>query len=111
MNKQALSADDFRSATIAELLAELATSSLSTSAFARSRGVPPWKLYNALRSRGIRRGQEPRKSALVPIVLKETTPERCAPLELELAGGHRILLPADFDEQTLRRLMVTLAGC
>lgn len=32
-------------------------------------------------------------------------------IEVVLAGGHRLRVPAGFDEDTLRRLVVALASC
>ena len=33
------------------------------------------------------------------------------PLELVLSSGHRLVIPAEFDETALRRLMGVLASC
>jgi len=97
--------------TTDQLLADLETSNLSTAAFARERGLPPWKLYNALTARAAKRKKRAKRSGLVPVVVKPARPAQTVPLELQLAGGHRLLVPADFDEQALRRLMGVLAGC
>ncbi len=94
-----------------QLLAELETSNLSTAAFARERGLPPWKLYNALTARAAKRKKAAKRSSLVPVMVKPEHGVQTAPLELQLTGGHRLLVPADFDEQALRRLMGVLAGC
>ena len=94
-----------------QLLAELTASGLSTAAFARSRGLPPWKLYNALQVRARRAAKKSRGTALIPVRVKEPRPMRAMSFELLLAGGHRLLVPEDFDADALRRLMGALAGC
>lgn len=88
-----------------ELLESLDVSGMTTAAFARANGIPSWKLYNALRSRA-KKGQ-----SLVPVLIRQAQPASSGPLELALASGHRLCIPADFDEQALRRLMGVLAGC
>ena len=101
---------DAQAPRIEQLLKELPKSGLSTAAFARSRGVPPWKLYNALKIRE-RRAKKPKSSALIPVRVKEPRPGPATSFELLLAGGHRVLVPANFDADALRRLMGALAGC
>jgi hypothetical protein len=99
--------------SIDQLLAELAISGMSTAAFAREHGVAPSKLYYAL-SVGTgrrRKRKQSKKRALLPVVVKDHRAPAAAPLELQLSGGHRLLVPANFDEQALRRLMGVLAGC
>ena len=90
---------------IEDLLRRLEKSGQSTAAFARDHGVPAWKLYNALRARA------KRSQALIPVVVSPARSAGSASLELALASGHRLVIPADFDEQALRRLMGILAGC
>jgi len=97
--------------TTEQLLAELATSGLSTAAFARSRGMPPWKLYNALQVQARRGAKSAKRSALIPVRVKEPRRAGASPFELVLTGGHRLLVPEDFDADALRRLMGALAGC
>jgi len=97
--------------TTDQLLAELEASDLSTAAFARKRGLPPWKLYNALTARAAKCKKRAKRSNLVSVTVKPERAARAVPLELQLATGHRLLVPADFDEQALRRLMGVLAGC
>jgi lambda repressor-like predicted transcriptional regulator len=87
------------------LLADLRRSGKSTAAFARERGVPAWRLYNALRSRAKKR------TALVPVVIANPPTSNAEPIELALSSGHRLRISANFDEQALRRLMGVLAGC
>lgn len=99
------------------LLSEFDASGQSAAAFARSRGIPTWKLYNALtrrsgklrRSRAAARGNQP---ALLPVRVIDANPSKSpAPLELMLAGGHRLLISADFDAELLRRVLGVLAQC
>jgi len=97
--------------TTDQLLAELSASGLSTAAFARARGLPPWKLYNALGARARRAAKKPKRSALIPVRVKEPRRPHASPFELVLAGGHRLLVPENFDADALRRLMGALAGC
>jgi len=98
---------------IERLVAELPSSGMSTAAFARKHGVPPWKLYNARQVSTGRKRQRKRakRTELVPVRLQDVADERGAPLELMLSGGHRLLIPGNFNEQALRRLMGVLAGC
>lgn len=111
--KQPASSADAQSPSIEQLLKDLATSGLSTAAFARAKGVRPWKLYNALRARnrGATKKPTPKRPALIPVRLQDQPPKRRPSFELVLAGGHRVLVPEDFDAAALRRLMGALAGC
>ena len=95
----------------AQLLSDLAASGLSTAAFARSRGIPPWRLYNALQVRARRAAKKSQRSALIPVRVKGPRRTHASPFELVLAGGHRLRVPEDFDADALRRLMGALAGC
>jgi len=94
-----------------QLLSDLATSGLSTAAFARSRGMPPWRLYNALQVRSRRAAKKSQHSALIPVRVKEPLCPHASPFELVLSGGHRLRVPEDFNADALRRLMGALAGC
>jgi len=102
---------------INSLLAEFDASGQSAAAFARSRGIASWTLYNALtrrsgkarRARGASRRNQP---ALLPVRVVDASPAKSpAPLELMLAGGHRVLISADFDAELLRRVVGALAQC
>jgi hypothetical protein len=102
---------------IKSLLAEFDASGLHAAAFARSKGLPPWKLYGALQRRGGKgrarhvraRAEQP---ALLPVHIVESKPasERSG-LELLLAGGHRLWIGPDFDAKLLRRVLEALATC
>ena len=117
MEQQAIATIDTRvpvatKAAIDEVLAELSASGMTTAAFARKKGLPPWKLYGWLQSRAkSKRPKRPRARSLVPVRLSEPVAPKATPLELVLSGGHRLLISADFDEVALRRLMGVLAGC
>ncbi|HZL99973.1 MAG TPA: hypothetical protein VFD43_06950 [Planctomycetota bacterium] len=98
---------------IPALLDELAGSGQSTASFARAHGLPPWKLYQALRQRQRRsqRASRARRKAgadLVPVHVASTGPTT-APIELITTGGLRLVVPASFDEAHLRRLLGVLA--
>jgi len=102
---------------IHSLLAEFDASGQSAAAFARSRGIASWTLYNALtrrsgkarRARGASRRNQP---SLLPVrVIDASPPNSPAPLELLLAGGHRLLIGGNFDAELLRRVVRALAEC
>ena len=80
-------------------------------AFARARGIPNWKLCNALRKQSGLKLHQRKPPAFVPVVLAPTALTPTAPIELVLAGGHRLLVPDTFDADALRRLMGVLSGC
>ena len=99
------------------LLVEFDSSGLSASAFARSKGMPAWKMYGALQRRsgkvrGRRNAARAQSNALLPVRVVDAKPTaQPAALELMIAGGHRVLIGADFDAQTLRRLVEALSPC
>lgn len=100
---------------ISALLDELARSGQSTASFARAHGLPPWKLYQALRQRQRRsqRAVRTRRTVsddLVPVHVAPST-VTAAPIELVTSGGLRLCVPPDFDAAHLRRLLGVLAGC
>jgi len=101
-------------ADLDRLLDELAASGLSVAQFARERGMKPWRLYESRRKRTkvrhARRAPRGKVSSLIPVEIRDR-PERTRSLELVLASGHRLVIPFDFDEATLRRLMGVLASC
>ena len=99
------------------LLAEFDSSGQSAASFARSKGIAVWRLYHALQKRS-----EKARSAcasahatppiLVPVHVVDAKPvQSAAALELHVAGGHRVVIGADFDAPTLRRLLEALASC
>lgn len=92
------------------LLAELESSGGNISAFAKERGLAPWKLYRAKRGGKARRSKAS-AAELVPVRVVGPAARRTAPLELVLSSGHRLVVPPDFDEAALRRLMGVLASC
>jgi len=102
---------------ITALLVEFDSSSQSAAAFARSKGLPPWKLYGALQRRsGKSRARQARtrapSNALLPVHVVDAEPAReRGGLELLLASGHRLLIGADFDAKLLRRVLEALGSC
>jgi len=96
-----------------ELLKELEASGESVSGFARERGLLPWKLYEARRDgQGRPRNKRARRPDLLPVrIVDENTTRAATPFELVLSSGHRLVIPREFDETTLRRLMGVLASC
>jgi hypothetical protein len=101
---------------ISALLDQLACSGQSTASFARAHGLPPWKLYQALRQRQ-RRSQRSaartRGKGRGDLVRVHVAPSIgvSGPIELVTAGGLRLCVPPDFDEAHLRRLLGVLVGC
>jgi hypothetical protein len=99
------------------LLVEFDTSGQSAAAFARSKGLPSWRIYNALQKRSgkvraRRRAARAQSNALLPVHIVDAKPAtQPAAMELLLAGGHRLLIGSDFDVPTLRRLLGALAQC
>lgn len=99
------------------LLREFDASGQSAASFARSRGIATWRLYHALQRRSgkprARRSlQRAALPALIPVRVVDPRPASSpAPLELVLAGGHRLLIGSDFDAELLRRLLGALAQC
>ena len=99
---------------IPALLDALGAAGGNTAAFARERGLTPWKLYKARRERDARRARDRKRSdreefVRVEWVDAERTGE--APLELVLEGVGRLRIPADFDEVALRRVIGVLRSC
>ena len=101
-----------RDEEIPSLLRALDAAGGNTAAFAREHGVTPWKLYKAQRERAARRGRVKAREVAEEFVRVEIVDEgRTAPLELVLEGVGRLLLPRDFDESALRRLIGVLRSC
>jgi hypothetical protein len=96
------------------LLAEFDSSGKSASAFARSKGIPAWRMYGALRRRAgkTRSRRVPANADRTELVPVRVVDARPAPaIELVLNGGHRVLIGADFDPAVLRRLLGALSAC
>jgi hypothetical protein len=99
------------------LLTEFDSSGLSAAAFARSKGLPSWRIYNALQKRSgkvraRRLAARAQSNALLPVhVIEARQSPQPAAIELLLPGGHRVVIGADFDAVTLRRLLGALAQC
>ena len=83
----------------------------SIASFCRRTGTHPWKLYRA-KQRLAKREVEGARGKRVDLAPVRVRPDQdAAPIELVLAGGHRLKLTADFDEIALRRLLGVLASC
>jgi hypothetical protein len=101
---------------IKSVLSEFDSSGQSVAAFARSRGIAPWKLHYALARRAGKRRplSQPRsaKPDFIPVRVIESKPtSTAAPLELLLAGGHRLRISSNFDPEHLRRVVEALSRC
>ena len=99
-------------AEVPGLLAELEASGQTLAQFARDRGIAKWRLYEERRKArrgGSGRSRRRRRARFAPVRVTEDS--RAEPLELVLAAGHRVRIPAGFDETLLRRLMGVLASC
>jgi hypothetical protein len=106
------------SVDVPTLLAEFDASRQTPAAFARSRGLAPWRVYNALnRRKAIARrtaaAVNAARPALLPVrVVADSAGTRASSgLEIELAGGHRLRIGADFDAELLRRVLGALSRC
>ena len=78
---------------------------MSIAAFARERGLPPWRLYQAKRA-----DRRPRAAEFVEVAIPVPDPEP-ASLEILVGEGTRIRVPAGFDQVTLRQVLEVLASC
>ncbi|QDU67899.1 hypothetical protein Pla86_36010 [Planctomycetes bacterium Pla86] len=95
------------------LLKEHSRSDVSLAAFARSKGVKPWSLYNA-RAAERRRAMRPRPEPFFELRLEEPAPTEGADatlIELVLPSGLSLRVRRDFDEVALRRLLGVLGSC
>jgi len=95
---------------ISELLAEYHRSDLTQRAFADSKGLSLASLCLWLRKArehgGESEGASVESPRLVPVRLRGMAG---AGFELSLSGGATLSIPADFDEDALRRLLEVLA--
>ena len=91
----------------ASLLEEQQGSGLSIAAFAKSKNVAPWSLYNA-RTRA--RKEEGAGFSEVAIV-SERGEGTANPIELVLPSGLTLRVGSDFNDVALRRLLGVLATC
>jgi len=89
------------------LLAELSASGMTVAAFARSRGFKPQNLYVA--QRRAKNANAP-ATAFDPVRIVGFDQEP-APFKLELANGHKLWVPADFECVAVRRLIELLGAC
>lgn len=103
----------FTAAGIRHLLAEHEDSELSLAAFAREKGIAPYRLYDARRRSRLQHQNRdlPGREAFAEVRVNDTTLPTSAPLELTLPSGYAIRIGHDFDEVTLRRLLGVLGSC
>lgn len=103
----------FTAAGIRHLLAEHEGSELSLAAFAREKGIAPYRLYDARRRSRLQRRKRDLldRDAFAEVRVKDATDPASAALELTLPSGYAIRLARDFDEVTLRRLLGVLGSC
>jgi hypothetical protein len=106
------------SVDVPTLLAEFDAGRQTPAAFARSRGLAPWRVYKALnRRKALARlatvGTSAARPALLPVRVVANTPttRMTSGLEIELVGGHRLRIGADFNADLLRRVLGALARC
>jgi hypothetical protein len=108
--------DSSSASDLSALLAEHAGSPLSLAAFARERGVPAWRLYEARRrARGA--DHSCADSPLVPVrvlpLAGTDSAELHAPaaIDVELVSGRKLRIPSGFDAETLARIVGVLDRC
>lgn len=99
------------------LLAEFDASGESAAGFARRRGIAAWRMYYALDRRAGRRRSRPARAksaaaTLLPVrLVRDESKSTASALEIELVGGHRLRVGADFDAALLRRVLGALERC
>lgn len=71
--------------------------------------MPTWRIYQAKQRAARRKRRKPVESGIELVWAQITADRQASPVELLLAGGHRLSLEADFDEVALRRLLGVLA--
>lgn len=93
------------------LVREQASSGVSLAAFARQRGIPAYRLYEARNRLARRRREAPSSNDFQPLHVVDTVQEGGAPVELVLPAGLLIRVGRDFDEVAMRRLLGVLVSC
>lgn len=101
---------------MAGVIAEQERSGQGVAEFARSRGMPPSRLYWWRREIGRRLGQRDIEGvgssfAEAVIVERQSPAAASAPLVLDLGLDRRVEVPVGFDAQTLRRLIGVITPC
>ncbi len=91
----------------AALLEEQQASGLSIAAFAKSKNVAAWSLYNAR----TRARKEVQTSFSEVAIVSERHESPVDPIEIALPSGLTLRVRSDFDEVALRRLLGVLATC
>ena len=96
---------------VEDLAREQAASGESVAAFARERGIPAHRLYQARNRLARRRREAPTTEDFQRLHVVELKPPAGAPVELVLPAGFSVRVGRDFDEVALRRLMEVLISC
>ena len=96
----------------ASILEEQARSGRSVTEFAARTGISAWSLYQwrrRLSRAGSRRGEQAPRLVEVAVVQEERS--RARHLRVRLRSGHRVDVPAGFNDAELRRLLGVLESC
>ena len=99
---------DTSRASSAELLAAQERSGLTIAAFARKRGIAPWRLYAARRSARVEGERARDRFAAVTVI--DSGP-LAAGFEIDFPGGRRLFIPRGFDADELARVVAVLSEC
>ena len=104
--------DDHRKAML-ELVRRWRRSGAAAQAFAQEHAVTPWTLYYwekrlAGQDRSTRRRRRSRPVTLAPVHVVASADAGGADLEVLLAGGDRVRVPAGVSADTLRRVVEAL---
>ena len=80
----------------------------SVAAFARKHDLQPQRLLRWRKK--LARGEDPRVLEFAPVLVRALQPAPAADLQVSVGPGV-VRVPADFDEEHLRRLLTVLARC
>ena len=102
--------DTARARKMRSMLKELEDSGLSVREFSRQREIATSRIwYWRKRFRKDERAESPSPGPMVPVTIRPE-PRAQAPLIVEI-NDRRIHVPADFDSDSLRRLVMALDAC
>jgi len=111
-----MQAQEDRRSTMLDLARQWRESCKKAPMFAAEHGITPWTLYYwakrlARQERPARRRRRSRRVTLAPVHVLASNGSR-DDLEVMLAGGDRVRVPADVSAETLRRVIQVLrTGC
>jgi hypothetical protein len=96
-----------------QLLARRQRHGWSWPELSRRSGLPVWKLHSWRRRLAAKKSMRRPRRPFVPVqVTSAPVATVASPLELFTSAGVRVLVPADFDAEHLRRLLRALeTGC